>query len=122
VKDHTFLMFLLMEELPREDRMTWIPVESTDVAAVGWEDAAGEIPTFVEEVVGDVFGSPIMVEVPLGLGAGTMGIMFHRPPGSTYIYYETPWDMFHELVTAPSKGQYVNHVIKHSGLAYDRVS
>jgi KTSC domain len=80
--------------------MVWVPVESSDVAAIGWE------------------ASPIEEEE----GVGMMGVQFHRPPGSMYYYYDVPRDIFDEFMAAPSKGRYVNLVLKRSGLAYERVT
>jgi hypothetical protein len=92
--------------------MTWTPVESTDVIAVGWEET-------------DVEGVPLWPEfqgAPVPGSKGTMGVQFHRPPGSTYLYYDVPVELYQEFLAAPSKGQFMNFTLKRSGLAYEKVA
>lgn len=96
--------------------MTWTPVESTDVAAIGWEGEGIENEAGVDDMGLGLGGADILSDV------GVMGVEFHRPPGSTYVYYGVPKSMYEEFVAAPSKGQYANFVLKRSGLAYDRVA
>jgi KTSC domain len=79
--------------------MEWFPVESTDVAALGWESLSSE-----DEI-----------------GQGLMGVKFHKPPGATYVYFDVPRDFFEEFMAAPSKGQFANRVLKQSGFGYERV-
>jgi hypothetical protein len=81
--------------------MTWFPVESTDVVAIGWED----------DTTGD----------EMAAGKGLMAVQFHRPPGALYYYYDCPRAIYEEFIAAPSKGQYANRVLKQMGLSYERI-
>ncbi len=99
--------------------MTWTPVESTDVIAIGWQGAG----TTNEEGVDDMGLGLGMDLGSLGLSdIGTMGVQFVKPPGSTYLYYGVPKSYYDEFLAAPSKGQYANRVLKRSSFPYDRIS
>lgn len=71
--------------------MVRIPVESTDVVSIGYEE-----------------------------DTRTMEVQFQT--GAVYVYYEVPQDFFEQFLTAPSKGKFVNYVLKRSSYAYDRVA
>lgn len=70
------------------------PVTSTDVKSVGYEETEP--------------------------GKGLMEIEFRT--GSIYLYHDVPATLYAEFMQAPSKGQFVNYVIKRSRLAYERVA
>lgn len=76
--------------------MTWVPVESSDVVAIGWE------------------ANPAEAEV----GLGTLGVNFLR--SGTYMYFDVPQEFFQEFLAAPSKGKFANFVLKRSNYAYEK--
>ncbi len=49
----------------------------------------------------------------------TMEIEFHT--GSVYLYFDVPKDFYMELISASSIGEFVNRVLKRSGINYERV-
>lgn len=42
--------------------------------------------------------------------------------GSIYLYFDVSRDFYDQFMRAESKGQFVNYIIKRSGLAYERVA
>lgn len=49
-----------------------------------------------------------------------MEVEFHS--GSIYLYYDVPESFFEDFMASPSKGQFMNLVVKRSGLAYERIA
>lgn len=49
----------------------------------------------------------------------TLGVRFQR--GSEYSYFSVPENVFYELLSADSKGQYFNARIRNAGYTFERV-
>lgn len=49
----------------------------------------------------------------------TLGVQFLN--GTEYHYFGVPLEVYEGLLNAPSKGSYLNELVKKSGYAYSRV-